>query len=85
MCIRDSRTLTNAEKGLIASSNTMTTADWKALASSGALTKEYALRLSLIHILQNIRRAGVMAPPQELLTVQVEHNTMQPADTLRCV
>lgn len=39
------RTLTNAEKGLIASSNTMTTADWKALASSGALTKEYALRL----------------------------------------
>lgn len=24
----------------------------------------------------------VMAPPQELLTVQVEHNTMQPADTL---
>ena len=23
-----------------------------------------------------------MAPPQELLTVQVEHNTMQPADTL---
>lgn len=39
------RTLTNAEKGLIASSNTMTSADWKALASSGALTKEYALRL----------------------------------------
>lgn len=39
------RTLTNAEKGLIASSNTMTTTDWKALASSGALTKEYALRL----------------------------------------
>ena len=39
------RTLTNAEKGLIASSNTMTPADWKALASSGALTKEYALRL----------------------------------------
>ena len=39
------RTLTNAEKGLIASSNTMATADWKALASSGALTKEYALRL----------------------------------------
>lgn len=39
------RTLTNAEKELIASSNTMTTADWKALASSGALTKEYALRL----------------------------------------
>lgn len=39
------RTLTYAEKGLIASSNTMTTADWKALASSGALTKEYALRL----------------------------------------
>ena len=39
------RTLTNAEKGLIASSNTMTAADWKALASSGALTKEYALRL----------------------------------------
>ena len=39
------RTLTNAEKGLIASSNTMTTAGWKALASSGALTKEYALRL----------------------------------------
>lgn len=39
------RTLTNAEKGLIASSNTMTTADWKALASSGALTKKYALRL----------------------------------------
>lgn len=39
------RTLTNAEKGLIASSSTMTTADWKALASSGALTKEYALRL----------------------------------------
>ena len=39
------RTLTNAEKGLIASSNTMTTANWKALASSGALTKEYALRL----------------------------------------
>lgn len=39
------RTLTNAEKGLIASSNTMTTADWKALASSGALNKEQALRL----------------------------------------
>lgn len=39
------RTLTNAEKGLIASSNTMTIADWKALASSGTLTKEYALRL----------------------------------------
>ena len=42
------RTLTNAEKGLIASSNTMTTADWKALASSGALTKEYALRLMVL-------------------------------------
>lgn len=39
------RTLTNAEKGLIASSNTMTTAGWKALASSGALNKEQALRL----------------------------------------
>ena len=39
------RTLTNAEKELIASSNTMTAADWNALASSGALTKEYALRL----------------------------------------
>lgn len=39
------RTLTNAEKGVIASSKTMSTADWKALASSGALTKEYALRL----------------------------------------
>ena len=39
------RTLTAAEKGLIASRNAMTTADWKALASSGALTKEYALRL----------------------------------------
>ena len=34
------------------------------------------------NMMQNIRRAGVMAPPQELLTVQVEHNTMQPADTL---
>ena len=33
-------------------------------------------------LVQNIRSAGVMAPPQELLTVQVEHNTMQPADTL---
>lgn len=42
------RTLTNAEKGLIASSNAMTTADWKALASSGALTKEYALRLMML-------------------------------------
>lgn len=42
------RTLTNAEKGLIASSNAMTTADWKALASSGALTKEYALRLMVL-------------------------------------
>lgn len=39
------RTLTNAEKGLIASSNTMTTAEWRALAVSGALNKEQALRL----------------------------------------
>lgn len=39
------RTLTAAEKGLIAPRNAMTTAEWKALASSGALTKEYALRL----------------------------------------
>lgn len=47
------RTLTNAEKGLIASSNTMTTADWKALASSGALTKEYALRLMALGKLES--------------------------------
>lgn len=39
------RTLTAAEKGLIASRNAMTTAEWRALAVSGALTKEYALRL----------------------------------------
>ena len=66
------RTLTNAEKGLIASSNTMTTADWKALASSGALTKEYALRLMALgklksgqagHIVQvlGISRAEMLA------------------------
>lgn len=39
------RTLTNAEKGLIASRNAMTTAEWRALAVSGALNKEQALRL----------------------------------------
>jgi len=39
------RTLTAAEKGLIASRNAMTTAEWKALAVSGALNKEQALRL----------------------------------------
>lgn len=39
------RKLSNAEKGLIASSRNMSTANWKALASSGQLTKEYALRL----------------------------------------
>ena len=39
------RTLTAAEKGLIASRNAMTTAKWRALAVSGALNKEQALRL----------------------------------------
>lgn len=39
------RTLTAAEKGLIASRNAMTTAEWRALAVSGALNKEQALRL----------------------------------------
>ena len=39
------RTLTAAEKGLIASRNAMTTAEWRALAVSGALNKEHALRL----------------------------------------
>ena len=39
------RTLTAAEKGLIASRNAMTTAGWRALAVSGALNKEQALRL----------------------------------------
>ncbi|MCY1132255.1 replicative DNA helicase [Bacteroides fragilis] len=39
------RTLTAAEKGLIASRNAMTTAEWRALAISGALNKEQALRL----------------------------------------
>lgn len=39
------RTLTNAEKELIASRNAMTTAEWRALAVSGALNKEQALRL----------------------------------------
>lgn len=39
------RTLTTAEKGLIASRNAMTTAEWRALAVSGALNKEQALRL----------------------------------------
>lgn len=39
------RTLTAAEKGLIASKNAMTTAEWRALAVSGALNKEQALRL----------------------------------------
>ena len=39
------RTLTVAEKGLIASRNAMTTAEWRALAVSGALNKEQALRL----------------------------------------
>ena len=38
------RTLTAAEKGLIASRNAMTTAEWRALAVSGALNKEQALR-----------------------------------------
>ena len=39
------RTLTAAEKGLIASRNAMTAAEWRALAVSGALNKEQALRL----------------------------------------
>ena len=39
------RTLTAAEKGLIASRNAMTTAEWRALAVSGGLNKEQALRL----------------------------------------
>lgn len=39
------RTLTAAEKGLIASRNAMTTAEWRTLAVSGALNKEQALRL----------------------------------------
>lgn len=39
------RTLTAAEKGLIASRNAMTTAEWRALAVSGVLNKEQALRL----------------------------------------
>lgn len=39
------RTLTAAEKGLIASRNAMTTTEWRALAVSGALNKEQALRL----------------------------------------
>lgn len=39
------RTLTAAEKGLIASRNAMTTAEWRALVVSGALNKEQALRL----------------------------------------
>lgn len=39
------RTLTAAEKGLIASRNAMTTAEWRELAVSGALNKEQALRL----------------------------------------
>lgn len=39
------RTLTAAEKGLIASRNAMTTVEWRALAVSGALNKEQALRL----------------------------------------
>lgn len=39
------RTLTAAEKGLIASRNAMTTAEWRASAVSGALNKEQALRL----------------------------------------
>ena len=39
------RTLTAAEKGLIASRNAMTTAEWRALAVSGALNKEQALGL----------------------------------------
>lgn len=39
------RTLTAAEKGLIASRNAMTTAEWRALAVGGALNKEQALRL----------------------------------------
>ncbi|KAA4221461.1 replicative DNA helicase, partial [Bacteroides ovatus] len=39
------RTLTAAEKGLIASRNAMTTAEWRALAVSVALNKEQALRL----------------------------------------
>lgn len=39
------RTLTAAEKGLIASRNAMTTAEWRALAVSGELNKEQALRL----------------------------------------
>lgn len=39
------RKLTNAEKGVIASSRNMSTANWKTLASSGQLTKEYALRM----------------------------------------
>ncbi|KAA4198193.1 replicative DNA helicase [Bacteroides ovatus] len=39
------RSLSAAEKGLIASRNAMTTAEWRALAVSGALNKEQALRL----------------------------------------
>lgn len=42
------RTLTAAEKGLIASRNAMTTAEWRALAVSGALNKEQALRLIIL-------------------------------------
>ncbi len=66
------RTLTVEELATIATSKKMTTADWQALASSGALTKEYALRLMALkrinpwqaaHIAQtlNISRAEMAA------------------------
>ena len=39
------RTLTAAEKGLIASRNAMTTAEWRALAVSGALNKRTSVEV----------------------------------------
>ena len=66
------RTLTAAEKGVIASSRVMSTADWQSIASSGQLTKEYALRMmalgkltrwQAVHIAQtlNISKAEMAA------------------------
>lgn len=54
------RTLTAAEQGKIASAGRLSTAEWQAMATSGALTKEYALRLVALKKL-NVGQAGHLA------------------------
>lgn len=64
------RTLTAAEQGKIASSGKLSTAEWQALAASGALTKEYALRLVALKKL-NVSQAGHLAQVLEITRAEL--------------